>query len=303
MKGALVIGGALLRAVGLVAAIAIVVFLLLRTVPGDVVDVMAAQGDLNAAQQAALRAELGLDGGLLRQFGHWAGALSAGEFGQSLRFGRPVAEMVATALPVTLGFAAMAFALGLVLAMALAIGAVLLPRSVLPGLVEAINLWSIAMPTFVAGMGAILVFSLWLGWLPVIGNLPVPVVILGLDIAGQLAKPLLEELREAMAAPHVRTARAKGLHPVRIALAQVLPAALPVLLALSSVTLAGLIGGTMTMEALFGLPGLGSLVLNAVHGRDLPVVQAVVLVLAVGVVAINAGADALRRLADPRLTS
>ncbi|MBW6398061.1 ABC transporter permease [Roseomonas sp. HJA6] len=303
MKGVLVIGGALLRAVGLVAAIAIVVFLLLRTVPGDVVDVMAAQGDLNAAQQAALRAELGLDGGLLHQFGHWAAALSSGQLGQSLRFGRPVAEMVATALPVTLGFAAMAFALGLVLAMALAIGAVLLPRSMLPGLVEAINLWSIAMPTFVAGMGAILVFSLWLGWLPVIGNLPVPVVILGLDIAGQLAKPLLEELREAMAAPHVRTARAKGLHPVRIALAHVLPAALPVLLALSSVTLAGLIGGTMTMEALFGLPGLGSLVLNAVHGRDLPVVQAVVLVLAVGVVAINAGADALRRLADPRLTS
>jgi len=303
MKGALVIGGALLRAAGLVAAIAIVVFLLLRTVPGDVVDVMAAQGDLNAAQQAALRAELGLDGGLLHQFGHWAAALSSGQLGQSLRFGRPVAEMVATALPVTLGFAAMAFALGLVLAMALAIGAVLLPRSVLPGLVEAINLWSIAMPTFVAGMGAILVFSLWLGWLPVIGNLPVPVVILGLDIAGQLAKPLLEELREAMAAPHVRTARAKGLHPVRIALAHVLPAALPVLLALSSVALAGLIGGTMTMEALFGLPGLGSLVLNAVHGRDLPVVQAVVLVLAVGVVAINAGADVLRRLADSRLTS
>lgn len=301
MKGLLLIGAALLRAAGLVAAIAVVVFLLLGAVPGDVVDVMAVQGDLTPAQQAALRAEMGLDASLPRQFAHWAGALAAGDLGRSLRFGRPVAAMVETALPVTLSFAAMAFALGLALALALAVGAAMLPRSVLPGFVEAINLWSIAMPTFVAGLGAILFFSIWLGWLPVIGNVPVPVVILGLDITGQLAKPLLEELREAMAAPHVRTARAKGLHPLRIAALHVLPAALPVLLALSSVALAGLIGGTMTMEALFGLPGLGSLALNAVHGRDLPVVQAVVLVLAVGVVAINAAADTLRRLADPRV--
>uniref|UniRef100_UPI0013DD61D2 ABC transporter permease subunit n=1 Tax=Stenotrophomonas maltophilia TaxID=40324 RepID=UPI0013DD61D2 len=93
-----------------------------------------------------------------------------------------------------------------------------------------------------------------------------PVVIVGLDNAGQIVKPLREELKEAIALPHVRTARAKGLSPWRIATAHVLPAAAPVLLALTGLVLAGLVSGTLTMEVLFGLPGVGSLMLNAVYG-------------------------------------
>ncbi|CAH2602923.1 ABC transporter permease [Rhodovastum atsumiense] len=291
----------LLRALALISAIVVIVFLLIRAVPGDAVDVLAAQGDLTARQQAALRTELGLDATLAGQLRRWVAHAATGDLGQSLRFGRPVAAMVTQALPTTLGFAAAAFAFGFALALLLAVGALLAPRSPLPALVEAVNLWSIAVPTFVAGIVAILVFSIWLGWLPVIGNLPVPIVVLGLDIAGQLAKPLLEELREARLAPHVRAAHARGLHPLRIVLRHVLPAALPVLLALASVSLASLIGGTLTMEALFGLPGLGSLVLNAVNGRDYPVLQAVIIVLALGVVLVNAVADLARRLIDPRV--
>lgn len=301
MRAMIPVALSLLRAVGLVAAITVIVFLLIRAVPGDVVDVLAAQGDLTAPQQAAMRADLGLEGGVVGQFLRWAGQAAAGDLGRSTRFGNPVAAMVGQAIPATLAFAAPAFALGLALALLLALGALLAPRSLLPPLVEAINLWSIAVPSFVAGMAAILVFSLWLGWLPVIGNLVAPVMILGLDIAGQLAKPLLEELREARLAPHVRAARARGVPPMLIALRHVLPQTVPVLLALSSISLASLIGGTMTMEALFGLPGLGSLVLNAVQGRDYPVLQAVIMVLALGVVLINAVADLARRLTDPRM--
>lgn len=301
MKSLLPVGVSLLRALALVAAITFIVFLLIRAVPGDAVDVLATQGDLTAAQQAAMRADLGLDDTVTEQFLRWLRHAAAGDLGQSSRFGKPVAGMVMQAIPATLAFAAAAFALGLALALLLALGALMAPRSPLPALVEAINLWSIAVPTFVAGMVAILVFSIWLGWLPVIGNMIAPIVILGLDIAGQLAKPLLEELREARLAPHVRAARARGIHPALIALRHVLPKAVPVLLALSSICLASLIGGTMTMEALFGLPGLGSLVLNAVNGRDYPVLQAVIIVLALGVVLINAVADLARRLTDPRM--
>ena len=301
MRALLPLAIGLLRGLALVAAITVIVFLLIRAVPGDVVDVLAAQGDLTEAQKLALRADLGLDGSVARQFLRWTGAALQGDLGQSVRFGRPVAGMVQQAIPATLAFAAASFGLGLALALLLALSALLAPRSPLPALVEAINLWSIAVPTFVAGMAAILLFSLWLGWLPVIGNMLAPVVILGLDIAGQLAKPLLEELREARLAPHVRAARARGLHPLPVALRHVLPRALPVLLALSSISMASLIGGAMTMEVLFGLPGLGSLVLNAVQGRDYPVLQAVILVLALGVVLINAAADLVRRLTDPRM--
>jgi peptide/nickel transport system permease protein len=247
-----------------------------------------------------MRADLGLDGTVGQQFLNWLRHAAAGDLGQSVRFARPVIGMVENAIPSTIAFALAAFSVGLGLALVLALGALMAPRSPLPSLVEAINLWSIAVPTFVAGMAAILIFSIWLGWLPVIGNMVAPVVILGLDIAGQLAKPLLEELREARLAPHVRAARARGIHPVLVAMRHVLPKTVPVLLALSSISLASLIGGTMTMEALFGLPGLGSLVLNAVQGRDYPVLQAVVMVLALGVVLINAAADLARRMTDPR---
>jgi peptide/nickel transport system permease protein len=301
MKPLLPVAAGLLRGLALVAAITFIVFLLIRAVPGDAVDVLAAQGDVSTSQQAALRAELGLDRSVGGQFLHWIGQAAAGDLGQSARFGRPVSAMVAQAIPATIAFAAAAFALGLALALLLALGALMAPGSPLPAMVEAINLWSIAVPTFVAGMAAILVFSIWLGLLPVIGNLVAPVAILALDIAGQLAKPLLEELREARLAPHVRAARARGIGPAAVALRHILPKTVPVLLALSSISLASLIGGTMTMEALFGLPGLGSLVLNAVNGRDYPVLQAVIVVLAIGVVLVNTLADLARRLADPRL--
>jgi peptide/nickel transport system permease protein len=289
-----------LRALGLIVVISVIAFLCIGAVPGDVVDVLALQGDLTADQQAALREEMGVGRPLHERFLAWAWPALHGEFGQSLRFGLPVAGLIGKALPTTLLLAGTSFAIGLAIAAAVAIGAIALPRSPLPALVQAVNIWSIAVPTFCVGIAAILVFSIWLGWMPTIGNIWVPALILGLDHAGELVKPLYDELRQQQAAPHVRAARAKGLSSWRIGVVHVLPGAVPVLLALSSVGLAGLLGGSLTMEVLFGLPGVGSLTLNAVHGRDWPLLQAVVVLLATGVVLINAVADLLHRLNDPR---
>lgn len=290
----------LLRAALLIAAITVLAFLCIGAVPGDVVDVLALQGDLTAEQQEALRAELGVGRPLHERFWLWLSAALNGDLGASLRFNKPVAELIGTALPPTLKLAALSFAIGFTLAFGVAVGAVVLPNSLLPWLVQAINVWSIAVPTFCVGIAAILVFSIWLGWMPAIGNLLVPALILALNLAGELVKALHDELREQQAGQHVRAARARGVSGLRIGLVHVLPGAVPVLLALSSVTLAGLLGGSLTMEVLFGLPGIGSLTLNAVHGRDWPLLQAVVVMLAAGVVLINAGADLLQRLLDPR---
>jgi len=290
----------LLRAALLIAAITVLAFLCIGAVPGDVVDVLALQGDLTTEQQAALRAELGVGRPLPERFWLWLSAALNGDLGASLRFNKPVAELIGTALPLTLKLAALSFAIGFALAFGVAVGAVVLPNSPLPWLVQAINVWSIAVPTFCVGIAAILVFSIWLGWMPAIGNLLVPALILALNLAGELVKALHDELREQQAGPHVRAARARGVSGLRIGLVHVLPGAVPVLLALSSVTLAGLLGGSLTMEVLFGLPGIGSLTLNAVHGRDWPLLQAVVVLLAAGVVLINAAADLLQRLLDPR---
>jgi len=290
----------LLRQALLLAGIAVTVFLLIRIVPGDVVDAMALEGNLDDEAIAALRADLGLDAGALVQLRIWAGRALVGDFGDSLRFDRPAAELILAAAPTTIGLAALALAFGLALGIALATAAVLWPRSILPGLVEALNLWSIALPTFCVGLAAILVFSVWLGWLPVMGQWLSPVIILGIDIGGQIAKPLHEDLKETATAAHIRTARAKGLSPARIVLRHLLPNALTTVVALSGLILAGMIGGALTMEVLFGLPGLGTLAYQAISGRDYPVIQAVVLVFAAGVVVVNWLADVAQRALDPR---
>ena len=301
MSFALQAGLGFLRQAMLLAGIAIAVFLLIRIVPGDVVDSMALEGSLDDDAIAALRAELGLDAGTLTQFRIWVSRALVGDFGNSLRFDRPASELILAALPTTLGLAALALAAGLVLGVVMAAAAALWPRSALPSLVEILNLWSIALPTFCVGLAAILVLSVWLGWLPVIGQWLSPVLILAVDIAGQVAKPLHEDLKEAATASHIRTARAKGLSPARIVLRHLLPNALTTVVALGGLILAGLIGGALTMEVLFGLPGLGTLAYQAISGRDYPVIQAVVLVFAVGVVMVNWATDAIQRSLDPRL--
>lgn len=291
----------LLRMALQAAGIVVIVFLLCRVAPGDAVDRLALEGGLTAAQEAELRAEMGLDKPLLVDLAEWSGKALTGDFGQSLRYQRPVADMIGTALPTTLAVAFGSFALGLLLAIGLSVAAAISGSRGLARLVNLINVWSIALPTFCVGVVAILVFSVWLGWLPVVGALLMPVIIIGIDNAGQIGKPLFEELREAATTAHVRTARAKGLGRARIAFFHLLPTALPVALALSGLVLAGLVAGTLTMEILFSLPGLGSLMLNAIHGRDYPVVQAAITVVAVALVVINAAIDILQRSIDPRL--
>ncbi|RAI03658.1 ABC transporter permease [Acuticoccus sediminis] len=284
------------------AGIVLVVFLLCRVAPGDAVDRMALEGGLTAHEEAELRHEMGLDRPLVVDLATWAGNALTGDFGESLRYHRPVAGMLATALPTTLALAAGSFLLGLLVALGLAVSAAVTGNRVLARLVNLVNVWSIALPTFCVGVVAILVFSVWLGWLPVVGALAMPIVIIAIDNAGQIGKPLFEELREAATSAHVRTAYAKGLGRPRIAFFHLLPTALPVALALSGLVLAGLVAGTLTMEILFSLPGIGSLMLNAIHGRDYPVVQAAITVVAVALVVINAVIDIIHRAVDPRLS-
>lgn len=285
------------------AAIVTLTFIFCRTIPGDAVDVLGIEGGLTAEQSHEMRREMGLADPWFVQFFHWLDAALNGDLGTSLRFGRPVAELIANALPVTLKLAGASFALGTALALAIALYSVIRQKSWGQRWVEILNTWSISMPTFCAGVIFILIFSIWLGWLPVLGSFILPVVIMALDNGGQIVKPLSEELKESASLPHIRTARAKGLSPLRIAIYHILPNTTGILLSLSGLVLGSLVAGTLTMEILFGLPGLGSLTLNAIHGRDTPVVLACVAFIAVSLVLINTAVDILRQMADPRTAS
>lgn len=290
----------LLRTALTMVAAVLLVFLLVRVMPGDVVDLKAVEGGFDEGAHEALRAQLGLDQPWPTQFTRWTRSALEGDLGLSLRFERPVTDMILFAAPSTLQLAARSLTIGLGLGVGLAVLAVLRPRP-FAAAVQVLNIWSIALPTFCVGLAAILVFSVWLHWLPVSRSMLVPSLVLGLDIAGQIAKPLHEELKETLSAPLIRTARARGLTPVRIVWRHLLPNALPVAIQLSGLILAGLIGGTLTMEALFALPGLGTLVMQSIAGRDYPVVQAVILVFAVVIVLVNALTDLVRSIIDPRL--
>ncbi len=285
------------------AAIVTLTYIFCRAIPGDAVDVMGIEGGLTAEQALEMRRELGLADPWFVQFFHWLEAAAGGDLGTSLRFGRPVAEMIAHALPVTLKLAGASFALGLALALAAALYSVKRKNAWGQRWVEMLNTWSISMPTFCAGVIFILIFCIWLGWLPVLGSFILPVIIMALDNSGQIVKPLSEELKESASLPHIRTARAKGLSSLRIALYHILPNTTGILLSLSGLVLGSLVAGTLTMEILFGLPGLGSMTLNAIHGRDTPVVLACVAFIAVSLVLINTVVDILRQMADPRTAS
>ncbi|MCY1546416.1 Glutathione transport system permease protein GsiC [compost metagenome] len=196
---------------------------------------------------------------------------------------------------------ATALAIGIVVGVTVSVLAVLFPRSIFVPVVDFITIWSITVPTFSIGIMSLIVFAVWLGWIPAIGNFLVPALILGLDTAGSIAKALHEDMREVQASEFVRAARARGVSHARIVLRHILPNALTVTIAIIGLMLAGVFTGAITMEVVFGLPGLGTLTLQAIKGRDYAVVQAIIIWLGVTVIFANFVADTIRKLINPRL--
>ncbi|HQZ11358.1 MAG TPA: ABC transporter permease [Devosia sp.] len=295
------IGLDLLRALAVTLGIVVVTFVLIRMIPGDVVDVRGIEGSLTYSQQSAMREELGLNKPWFTQFIDWSGMVLSGDIGQSARFARPIADLMAAVLPSTLLLGVTALAIGIVLGVTVSVLAILFPRSIFVPVVDLITIWSITVPTFSIGIVSLIVFAVWLGWIPAIGNFVVPALILGIDTAGSIAKALYEDMREVETAEYVRAARARGVSHTRIVLHHILPNALSVTIAIIGLMLAGVFTGAITMEVVFGLPGLGTLTLQAIQGRDYAVVQAIIIWFGVTVILANFVADTLRKLINPRL--
>jgi peptide/nickel transport system permease protein len=285
----------------LFAGIALFIFFLVRIVPGDVVELLALESGMTESMKQHLRQELGLNQNVIIQFYIWLQGLIHLDLGNSLRFHRPVLELFLYSLPFTLRFAAISSCVGILLGITVAAGAIIWRNKFGGFLVEALNIWSIAVPTFCAGFIGIYLMVLRLHWMPLTGNLILPVLVLGVDIAGQVVKPFYEEMQETLSARFITIARSKGLSHYRIVIRHVIPNSLTVLLALSGLIVAGTLGGSITMEVLFNMPGLGKLAFDAVSGRDYPVVQVLALFIAFAVLCINFLTDVAAIMIDPRL--
>jgi peptide/nickel transport system permease protein len=295
------IGVDLLRAVAVTIGIIVFTFFLIRMIPGDVVDVRGIEGALTYSQQSAMREELGLNKPWLTQFMDWSVMILSGDLGQSARFARPIADLLGAVLPSTLLLGATALLIGVVVGVTVSVLAVLFPRSIFVKIVDIITIWSIAVPTFSIGIVSLIIFAVWLDWIPAIGNFLVPAMILGMDAAGSITKALYEDMREAETAEYVRAAQARGVSRTTIVLRHILPNAFTVTIAIIGLMLAGIFTGAITMEVVFGLPGLGTLTLQAIRGRDYAVVQAIIIWLGVTVIFANFVADLVRKFINPRL--
>ena len=289
------------------------VFALLHLTPGDPIDAMMAES-ADATAKASLRAELGLDRPLHVQYVAWMGRLLRGDLGHSIRNGEPVLENVSRRIRPSLQLALLAMAISLLVAFPVGIASAVRRNTSVDRVGTTFALFGICMPNFLLALLLIFLFGVTLRWLPISGyvdpaeelvdglrSLALPAVTLGLALAAVVTRTLRSSMLEALTEDYVRTARAKGLSEWRVVRDHVLRNALIPVVTVLGLQLGTLIGGAVITEYVFALPGIGRLVVDAVFARDYPLVQGVVLLIAVGFIASNLVVDLLYGLIDPRI--
>ena len=287
------------------------VFLAVRALPGDAATIMGGL-DTSAEQIAAIRENLGLAGTIASQYVDFVQDIARGDLGDSLRERRPVVTVLLDRLPVTLALAGLAFLISLLIGIGLGVAAGLRPGGAFDRFTTGFVTAALALPEFWFGFVLILVFAVQLGWFPVLGlppsglswraawHLLLPAVTLAIPRAAQLARLTRAQVLEERGADYVRTARSKGLASYLVT-KHISANALPGVLPLLALELGGLLTGTIVVEQVFALPGLGATILGAIAARDYPVVQGVTILAVVVYVAVNWLADITQLLVDPRL--
>lgn len=286
-------------------AVGTLVFLMLHLVPGDPVAVMLGES-ANAVDQAALRAQLGLDQPLWVQYVHWWGGLLQGDLGRSLFWHQPVVALIGERLVYTVQLAVLAMVFALMLALPLGVWAAIHAGRWPDSLAMGISLLGVSIPNFWLGPMLILLFSLWLGWLPVSGaQAPLawvlPTVTLGTALAAILTRMVRASLLEVLHEDYLRTARAKGLPQGAVIWRHALRNALLPVVTVLGLQLGTLLGGAVITEVVFDWPGLGQLLVESIQRRDYPVVQGVMLVVTAAYVLVNALTEWLYTRLDPRV--
>jgi peptide/nickel transport system permease protein len=291
------------------------VFTLLHLTPGDPIDVMMAES-VDATAKAALRRELGLDRPIAVQYVSWMARVLRGDLGRSIRNGEPVVENVSRRIRPSLQLAVMAMTISLLIAFPVGIVSAVRRNRPVDRVGTTFALFGICMPNFLLALLLIFLFGVTLRWLPISGytdpleepwngfrSLMLPAITLGLALAAVVTRTLRSSLLEALAEDYVRTARAKGLSERRVVWVHVLKNALIPVVTVLGLQLGTLIGGAVITEYVFALPGVGRLVVDAVFARDYPLVQGVVLLIAIGFIVSNLIVDMLYGWIDPRIRS
>lgn len=298
----------LLRRAVLAALVGLTVLVLsftLTRIAGDPAYAVAGP-QATAADVAAIRIAYGLDRPMLTQFADWVGAAARGDLGRSYLFREPVANLIRARLPVTLTLGLVGIGFALLIALPLGIAAALREGSLTDRLVMLVALLGQAVPSFWLALLLIIGFGVRLQWFPIAGlegpeGYVLPGFVLSFSAIPALMRLTRSGMIEALRSDYIRTARAKGLSRASIVLKHATRnAAMPVV-AIAAVQLGFMLGGSIVIETVFNLPGVGYLALESISKNDFPVVQAVVMLLAVIYIALTLLADLLNAALDPRL--
>jgi peptide/nickel transport system permease protein len=315
------------------AGVAVVVFILLRVVPGDPVAMMISPG-AGPADIAALKAHYGLDAPVLTQFWIWIKGVVTGDFGTSITLHLYVTEVLTARLPATLELAISALVVAVILGGSVAIIGTLLRRNPGEAVIDGLNSIMLAVPDFIWALALVLIFAVAIPVLPLTGRIDpelaegfstrfylaeslltgrfavagniashmiMPTLALALPLAAVIVRLLKQSLKEAMLQDYVLLARIKGFLELRLVLQEALRNAIGPTLALTGVQFTFLLGGTVIVERIFAYPGIGNLAIDAVINRDFPLIQGLVLLFGLIFILINIGVDLTVAMLNPRL--
>ncbi len=285
--------------------VSVLIFLMLRVLPGDPARVLAG---LNASEEqvSRLREQLGLDDSLLTQYWGFISGLLQGDLGQSARTSKPVTTEILARLPATLVLAVVATLVGSIVGVTAGVVAAVRRNSVVDHVISSVAMMGVSMPVYWLGLLLILLFAVTLGWLPAAGSgeplsIVLPAVTLAAFSTALVSRMTRASMLEVMGQDYIRTAQAKGAPPRTVIIRHGLRNALIPILTVISLQFGALLGGAVLTETVFGWPGIGRLLVDSIAARDFAVVQGIVLVYAFLFILVNVIVDVLYVYVDPRI--
>ncbi|MEV1147874.1 ABC transporter permease [Micromonospora sp. NPDC049799] len=300
--------------VPVLAVVSVVLFLLLRLLPGDPTTEILGQ-EASAADRAALRADLGLDAPLWRQFVDWIGGVLTGDLGRSWLTDEPVAMVIVDRLPATVELGLIALLLAVALGIPAGVLAAVRRRTATDSMLTGLGVLALSTPHFYLAALLIGVFAVWLRWVPPSGYVPftedpvgnlvrmvLPAVVVGSTVVAVVLRQTRGSLLAALGEDYVRTAEATGLSRRRVVTVYALRNAMVPVVTVTALQIGALMSATVVTETIFTLPGMGTLIVNGIFSRDLPVVQGAVLVVVTFVLLVNLVTDVVYAWLDPRIT-
>ncbi len=292
-----------------------VVFLLMRVLPGDAAFTQLQDGgNITPADIIAIRERLGLDDNVLMQLANWYKDALTGDFGISYVTRQPVVDGLIKSLPVTLELVAFAWTLSVIMGVSVGVLSALKPNTLTDYIARFISIFGLSVPQFVLATVTVLVLSKYLNWIPPIGyrsfidnpwvNIQqyfLPAILLGVGTSAGKMRLTRSALLEVIRQDYIRTARSKGLTETSIIVRHALKNAMGPVFTVAGSQLAALIGGTVVIELIFSMPGVGSWTLSGVSSRDYPVVQTAAVFLTTVLVFMNLIVDLSLKWLDPRV--